>query len=65
MFKTACGLLSWNLLQGPSLQKQSVLFDDRVADGVTRGALITIATVWQKHDLNHDGDVVPPQQDHL
>lgn len=65
MFKTACGLLSWNLLQGPSLQKQSVLFDDWVADGVTRGALITIATVWQKHDLNHDGDVVPPQQDHL
>lgn len=59
------GLLSWNLLQGPSLQKQSVLFDDRVADGVTWGALIAIATVRQEHDLNHNGDAVPPKQDHL
>ncbi len=60
-----CDLLSWNGLQGPSLQQQSILFDDRVADRVTRGALVTIATVWQEHDLNHDGDAVPPKENHL
>lgn len=60
-----CVLLSWNWLQGPSLQQQSILFDDRVADGVAWGALVAIATVWQEHDLDHDGDAVPPEQDHL
>lgn len=60
-----CDLLPWNLLQGPSFQQQSILFDDRVADRVTWGALITIATVWQEHDLNHDGDVVSPKEDDL
>ena len=59
------GLLSWSRLQGPSLQQQSVLFDDWVTDGVTRGALVAIATVWQKHDLDHNGDAVLPKQDHL
>lgn len=60
-----CALLSWNWLQGPSLEQQSILFDDRVTDGVTRGALVAIAAVRQEHDLDHDWDAVPPQQNHL
>lgn len=56
-----CVILSRNSLQGPSLQQQSILFDDRVTDEITWGALIAIATVWKEHDLDHNGYVVPPK----
>lgn len=54
-------------LQSPSLQQQGVLLDGRVVEvgGVGGEALVVVATVRQQHDLNHDGNVVPPQEHYL